>query len=278
MLNLENIKKSSVYITPNFPSLQTRRYKFKFTSLLGVLAVYSFIVTVVIITILALTPAKEIIFILENEKLQEQGDRINLLEQKIGFLSEELNEMHSINKRLKFAMILADTGSFDSTAAIYDSLRKFTLEEKVNEGNLFRVFNFIIELFSDSPGNPGEQFFIKPINGVVTNTFDPGAGHLGVDYAAPEGAPVFASAGGTVIFSGYIDKDGYTIIVKHKADYLSIYKHCSVLVKQERESVRGGEVLALCGNTGYNTTGPHLHFEIWKNNRQINPLEILINE
>jgi murein DD-endopeptidase MepM/ murein hydrolase activator NlpD len=67
------------------------------------------------------------------------------------------------------------------------------------------------------------------------------------------------------------------IIIVHPDDYITVYKHCSLLIKKERERVLQGELIALSGNTGEITTGPHLHFEVWKNGKPIDPKEILIN-
>ncbi|MBU0560403.1 MAG: M23 family metallopeptidase [Bacteroidetes bacterium] len=274
---LETIKKTTVYITPNFPTLQTRRYKFKLFGIFNIVALYSFFVALVVITLLALTPLKDIIFILENEKLVEQTDRIQELEEKINLLTFELESISSTNKRLKYAMILAGTDSLDSTSAIYDSLRRFNKKKMVNEGSIFAsITNLIKSLFNEGDSLT-KQFFIRPTTGIVLNKFNADKGHLGIDYAVKEGTPVVASSGGLVIFAGYTAKDGYSLIIKHDNDYMTVYKHCDQLLKNEREYINQGDIVAFSGNTGYNTTGAHLHFEIWKNNKQIDPIEILIN-
>jgi murein DD-endopeptidase MepM/ murein hydrolase activator NlpD len=92
-----------------------------------------------------------------------------------------------------------------------------------------------------------------------------------------ERTPVYASAGGYVIFADYTINDGYMIILNHLNGYISVYKHCSSLVKRTRENIEQGELLALSGNTGRKTTGPHLHFEIWKNGKPVDPEKHFIN-
>lgn len=91
------------------------------------------------------------------------------------------------------------------------------------------------------------------------------------------GTPVYAAANGYVIFADYTTEDGYMIILDNNNGYITVYKHCSVLLKRARDVVLQGETIALSGNTGEISTGPHLHFEIWKDGKPINPEKILIN-
>ena len=120
-------------------------------------------------------------------------------------------------------------------------------------------------------------YFSKPADGFISRGFDPERGHMGIDFVIKTGTPVFAAANGYVIFADYTTKDGYMIILNHNNGYISVYKHCSVLLKRARETVLQGEVIALSGNTGEISTGPHLHFEIWKNGEPIDPKKVLIN-
>ncbi len=231
---------------------------------------------VFVITILALTPAKELIFIIENEKLLQQEERIKGLEKRVMFLTKELEEIASVNKRLKYAIILGSQDSIDTNSTIYDSLR---IDEKTNkpiEGNIaVSIYQFIKDLFflQEKP-----TIFIRPSKGFLINEFDPKKGHMGLDFSVKSGSPVFASESGIIIFADFTAGDGNKIIIQHHNGYTSIYKHCSVLLKKERDNVERGEIIALSGNSGRNTTGDHLHFEVWKDGKPINPKEILINE
>ena len=98
---------------------------------------------------------------------------------------------------------------------------------------------------------------------------------MGIDFGVASGSPVYASAGGLIIFAEYTVESGYQIILQHDDNYLTIYKHCSSLIKRIRERVTQGELIALSGNSGKNTTGPHLHFEIWQNGKPIDPQKFL---
>ena len=91
-----------------------------------------------------------------------------------------------------------------------------------------------------------------------------------------ENSPVFASAGGYIVFADYTPNYGYSIIINHQENYVTKYLHCSTLLKKNGDIVRQGELIALSGNSGSESTGPHLHFEIWKDGKPINPSEVLI--
>ncbi len=275
--NIKNLKKTSIYVTPNFPTLQTKRYKIKFFSIVSWLAIYTVVLTFLISILLSFTPAKGLLFLVENEKLKEYSGKIEQLENQVVMLTEELDQMAVINKRLKFAIILASTDSLDSTAAIYDSLRSYEPAKRGFEGSLYNVFRDFISKYFKEEKNDSEVVFLKPVTGIIGKEFQPEKGHNGIDYAVKEGTPVVASGSGIVLFADYTFKYGYTIILQHENGYTTHYKHCSSLLKTERDVVKSGEVIALSGNTGKRTTGPHLHFEIWKNNKPINPSLLVIN-
>ena len=112
--------------------------------------------------------------------------------------------------------------------------------------------------------------FFTPLKGVITQGYDQ-AIHPFVDIAAPEGTAVNAIADGTVIFTGWSEETGYTIQIQHASDIVSIYKHNNRLIKNLGEKVKAGTAIALVGNTGALTTGPHLHFELWYKGESIDP-------
>ena len=85
-----------------------------------------------------------------------------------------------------------------------------------------------------------------------------------------------ATLDGTVIFSGFTSADGYVIQIQHGNDLTSIYKHCSSLTKKAGDYVKAGEPIGIVGNTGENSSGPHLHFEIWYNGFSINPQHYVV--
>ena len=118
--------------------------------------------------------------------------------------------------------------------------------------------------------------FYKPIEGIITDRFNPKIKHYGVDIVATQNEPIKAIQGGTVVFSGWTSEDGYVISIQHPNNFISTYKHNSSLLKSLGDNVLSGEVIALIGNTGELSQGQHLHIEIWHNGYPVDP-EKLIN-
>lgn len=118
-------------------------------------------------------------------------------------------------------------------------------------------------------------FFFAPISGMVTASFDQSESHYGTDIAAPENEAVKATLDGTVIMSSWTTDAGHVIQVQHANNMISVYKHNSVLLKKTGDFVKAGEAIAIVGNTGQHTTGPHLHFELWFNGNPINPQDYI---
>jgi len=125
--------------------------------------------------------------------------------------------------------------------------------------------------------SPSEINFVlfAPVKGVISEGYDPKKKHFAVDIVAAKGTPVRAAQDGTVVFAEWTAETGYVIILKHRNNLLSVYKHNGSLNKDEGELVKQGEVIATVGNTGEFTTGSHLHFELWSDGYAINPTNFL---
>ena len=112
--------------------------------------------------------------------------------------------------------------------------------------------------------------FFPPVEGLVTQGFNERVRHYGTDIVAKAEARVAAAMDGVVVFTDWTVKTGYVIAVQHGRDLLTVYKHNSTLLKRQGDYVRGGEAIAIVGNTGEETTGPHLHFELWRAGTPLN--------
>jgi murein DD-endopeptidase MepM/ murein hydrolase activator NlpD len=112
---------------------------------------------------------------------------------------------------------------------------------------------------------------LPPLDGVVSRAFSPGRGHYGLDIAADRGTPVRSVGDGTVVFADWTQGGGLTVAVQHPDGYLSIYKHNGRLSRRTGERVRARETVALSGNTGEISSGPHLHVEVWRDGRAHDP-------
>jgi len=120
-----------------------------------------------------------------------------------------------------------------------------------------------------------ELIFFTPVNGMVINSFNLSEEHYGVDIVTKQDETIKTTLDGTVVFTGFSAEDGNIIHVQHNNNLISIYKHCSALLKQTGDRVKSGEAIAVVGNTGENSHGPHLHFELWFNGSPINPQEFV---
>lgn len=119
-------------------------------------------------------------------------------------------------------------------------------------------------------------FFFSPIKGVVTASYNLKEEHFGVDVVTKENEMVKATLDGTVIFAGFSADDGYVVQIQHANNLTSIYKHNASLLKHTGEFVKAGDPITIVGNTGENSHGPHLHFELWHNGVAVNPQDYIV--
>jgi len=120
-----------------------------------------------------------------------------------------------------------------------------------------------------------EIFFFSPLTGFVSDRFDVRKGHYGVDVVSKKNEPVKCIADGTVIMASWTQDAGYVIAVQHRANLISVYKHNAELMKKVGNFVNAGDILAIVGNSGEMTDGPHLHFELWYNGNPVDPEEFV---
>ena len=118
--------------------------------------------------------------------------------------------------------------------------------------------------------------FFTPVKGVITQSFNHKNQHFGVDVVAKENEAIKAVLDGTVALSSWTSETGHVIAILHDNNLFSVYKHNSVLLKREGAKVSAGEAIAIIGNSGELTTGPHLHFELWHNNKPIDPEQYIV--
>jgi murein DD-endopeptidase MepM/ murein hydrolase activator NlpD len=119
-------------------------------------------------------------------------------------------------------------------------------------------------------------FFFTPLKGSVTSSFKARDEHYGVDVATKENEAIKAALDGTVIMAAWTTETGYSMQIQHSNNLVSVYKHCSALMKKTGNYVKAGEVIAIVGNSGELTTGPHLHFELWYNGSPIDPQDYMV--
>ena len=172
---------------------------------------------------------------------------------------EDFNSIYSENQNIQNI----ELSELDVNISVEDSiLRKIVeIEDRFN----------IIE----SDKNEISIDLISPVNGLISEGFNFSNKHFGVDIILKERTPIKSISDGIVIFSAWTLNYGYTVVIHHKNKLTSIYKHNESIKVKKGDFVMSGEVIALSGNTGELTTGPHLHFEIWDSQGPLNPEDLI---
>ncbi len=267
---IKKIKNYSVIIIPDETSREPRSLKITSIRLISYFITYSLIVFFLGFYIISYTPLNEVLLPYSLRLTDSDKKKVDVLNKKLNILASEIELLKSVNQRLKFAIMLGDSTLIKDIPVIKDSTKKNIKAD----GNLLAVVLTLLNKYYFIQND--NLFFLKPVQGFISREFDPDRGHNGYDYAVKENTPVSASAAGYIVFADYTPRYGYTIIINHKDNYVTKYSHCYALIKKEGESVQQGELIALSGNSGTDSTGPHLHFEIWRDGNPINPKSVLI--
>lgn len=120
-----------------------------------------------------------------------------------------------------------------------------------------------------------ETVFFSPVKGLISTAYSITEEHLGVDIVTREDETIKSTLNGTIIFTGFTAQDGNIVTVQHNNNLISIYKHCSSILKTRGSRIKSGEAIAVVGNSGEKSNGPHLHFELWYNGSPVNPQEFV---
>lgn len=110
-----------------------------------------------------------------------------------------------------------------------------------------------------------------PVKGMITEKFNPKAKHYAIDVALAKNTPIKSMLSGKVIFADWTPNTGNVVIIRHNNGFISVYKHAASVTVSQGDAVKTGEVIALAGSTGQESTGVHLHFELWKDGYPIDP-------
>lgn len=217
--------------------------------------------------IIAFTPIKSYII----PGYESASDHAQLLEVQKRLFNLQKKVDGQISYSLKVDSALNDFG------IPVDSINNMSIEKLVmeNEKNEMLPDNFINFSLSEESKSLAYFHFFKPITGIVSKDFKIDEGHYGVDVVSEKDAGVKSVLDGKVVFSAWTAETGNVIAIQHKNELISIYKHNAVVLKKEGDIVKAGEVIAIVGNSGKFTTGPHLHFEIWFKGSPLNPSEVI---
>lgn len=227
--------------------------------------------------IIAFTPLREYIPGYASTKLKREATQNAIKSDSLQkALTQNTAYLASIKKVL--------TGNLDPTKLSRDSI-KVSDQESIADVNLVpgeadKKLRAQVEqedkynLFEKAKPKVGLVLF-APVKGPVTEQYNPGAKHYAVDIALAKDTPIKSVANGTVILADWTPTNGNVIIIRHNDGILSVYKHVASLTKEQGDIVKSGEVIALAGSTGTQSTGVHLHFELWKDGYPINPTQFI---
>jgi murein DD-endopeptidase MepM/ murein hydrolase activator NlpD len=177
------------------------------------------------------------------------------------------------------AKLKMDTSRIQKKSTRNDSINLDAIQPIDQE--LRREFEGAVMLQSksnlQSQGNErlSDIFFFPPLKGIISEKYDAKTKHYGTDIVAKENEPIKAVADGTVIMASWTDDTGNVIAIQHKGNIISIYKHNSVLLRKVGDFVKAGQAIAIVGNTGKYTSGPHLHFELWHEGNPVNAEKVI---
>ena len=240
---------------------------------LTALSVLAVILVVLTILLIAFTDLREFIPGYPDGNMRQMIAQNAL---RVDSLENELLKRDRFFKSIRLVLNGGDTTSLErsreDTARYRNDTIRFQISEQENE---FRAAIEERERFNLSLGmkeqNHDYYHFFPPVEGIVTQSFDEKKRHYGTDIVAKANAKVAAVLDGVVIFTDWTVKTGYVIQVQHTNDLISVYKHNSILLKKQGDYVRAGEVLGVVGNTGEESSGPHLHFELWRAGNTLHP-------
>ncbi|GGH69475.1 MAG: M23 family metallopeptidase [Bacteroidetes bacterium] len=219
--------------------------------------------------LIAYTPLREYIPGYASTSLKRQADYLALttdsLEQKIHIQQQYLDNIRRILSGDTLETPLADTNVVVSEASLSEDITPAdsALRAFADEEDRFNLNTALQDINTFT--------FFAPVKGLVSGTFNPEINHLAVDVVAPRNTPIKACLDGVVLFADWTVETGHVIIVQHTENLISVYKHNSALLKVQGDLIQSGEALAIIGNSGEQSTGPHLHFELWHNGIPVDP-------
>lgn len=150
--------------------------------------------------------------------------------------------------------------------ALAPTEQEVSLRKRVEEEERFNV-----EPSASKSRNLENLGFFTPLKGVVSNVFSKENQHQAVDILAPANSAIKACLDGHVLLAEWTAETGHILMLQHANGLISVYKHNSALLKKQGDLVKAGEAIAIIGNSGELTTGPHLHFELWHEGNPIDP-------
>lgn len=204
---------------------------------------------------------------IEREKLEAQTLKIDSLTNQI----QAQEDYILVIRKIVSGEIPVET-SFDSIPNKLNEvdLSKIETKETKEEISISKKVKNDLLTKNESQTNSKITYFANPVDGVISQAFDR-KNHPGIDIVTEKDKVVNSCLAGTVIYSGFTRKDGYIIVIDHGNKFLSVYKHNKRVLKKIGTKIQLGDPIAIVGDTGENSDGPHLHFELWFDQQPVDP-------
>ena len=237
------------------------------------------VMTILVTSLIAFTPIREYIpgyaDVGMRRELITLAMRSDSLEKALtaeNLFAENLNNVLQGNIKTDSTQNRPDKSKASNKLKMDASQKEAALKQTIESQDQYSLS------FEPESGKTGISnfFFFTPLKGIVSASFKMNEHHYGVDIVGPENEAIKAVLDGMVILATWSSETGYTITVQHSNNLISVYKHNSVLLKKAGDYVKAGEPIAIIGNSGEQTTGPHLHFELWYNGNAINPQDYMV--
>ena len=252
-----------------------RLSRMNITSILGA---FTILIGLIIFLTISYTPLKELIPGYPDGKTHKNiianVSRLDSVEQQIIMNQQYIDNIKVILKGNTPKSYLTNSNVPDSNQLAPDSI-SLTISKK---DSLFRLKienENEFDLLSANISIEDDINLFPPLKGLLTNNYNPKTKHYGVDIVSNKSKDVFSCYNGVVIFASWTIEAGYVVQIQHAENLISIYKHLEFIDIKQGDLVKVSKRIGKIGDVGTLSTGTHLHFELWKNSRSINPSKLI---
>lgn len=256
-------------------------YRLTWLNVYIIVSIIFVLVVSLVVAVFVFTPVKQYLpgygDVNQREKMYEIQKRVGDLEAELNARTVYIRSVRdALTQNVKYEPTVVSEEELsqqsDSFLNVQPIKEDYQLREEVERDELFSVsLPSTTSNFKAENRTLEQMLFVTPVKGTISDGFRPENKHYGVDVIAAKNTPVKTIADGYVITSDWTYDTGNVIAVQHENNIISFYKHNSVLLKKVGSFVKAGEAVAIIGNTGEMTDGPHLHFELWNNGKPVNP-------
>jgi murein DD-endopeptidase MepM/ murein hydrolase activator NlpD len=243
-------------------------------NVLALISVLTFVFLVIVISIIAYTPARELIPGYPDDKTVRS---IRLNAHRLDSLELEMKKRDAYFENIRRIVAGEEPEQFNNPHDTVVKKGNVTFQRAAEDSILRSMtesdkpYTLLVDDHRKIKTSLSNVLFFSPVKGLITSSFKPSDYHYGTDVVAAPNEVVKAVLEGTVIMASWTLETGNVIQIQHENDLVSIYKHNAELLKRVGDRVTAGEPIAIVGNSGEFTTGPHLHFELWHNGNPLNP-------